>query len=105
MIAQLQTADHIGLKAERAGLASGGEDSGISPPTQGRIFMRTSVAAIAWLTAILSAVSPVPARAGGGATSAPSKYNNASQNQWHAQDTKYTITEFSSSSPKSAPKR
>jgi hypothetical protein len=67
--------------------------------------MRTSIAAIACLTAIVSAVSPVPAQAGGGATSAPSKYNNASQNQWHAQNTNYTITEFSSSSAKSAPKR
>jgi hypothetical protein len=67
--------------------------------------MRTSIAATASLTAILSVVSLVPAQAGGGATSAPSKYNNASQNQWHAQNTKYTITEFSSSSAKSTPKR
>jgi len=67
--------------------------------------MRTSIAAIASLTAILSAVSLVPAQAGGGATSAPSKYNNAGQTQWHAQNTNYTITEFSSSSAKSTPKR
>jgi hypothetical protein len=67
--------------------------------------MRMSIAAIASLTAILSLAAAVPAQAGGGATSAPSKYNNASQTQWHAQNTHYTINEFSSSSPKSAPKR
>lgn len=67
--------------------------------------MRTSMATIASLTAIASLISLVPAQAGGGATSAPSKYNNASQSQWHTQNTSYTITEFSSSSAKSTPKR
>jgi hypothetical protein len=68
--------------------------------------MSKSIAAIASLAAILSLGSLVQAQAGGGATSAPSKYNNASQNQWHSQNTSYTITEFSSSSAKSStPKR
>jgi hypothetical protein len=69
--------------------------------------MCKSMAAIAGLTAILSLGSLVPANAGGGATSAPSKYNNAAQTQyqWRTQHTSYTITEFSSSSAKSAPKR
>jgi hypothetical protein len=67
--------------------------------------MRTSITAIASLTAILSLVLLDPAQAGGGATSAPSKYNNAGQTQWHAQNSNYTITEFSSSSAKKAPKR
>jgi hypothetical protein len=68
--------------------------------------MFKSIAAIASLAAILSLGSLIPAQAGGGATSAPSKYNNASQNQWHSQNTSYTITEFSSSSAKSSrPKR
>jgi hypothetical protein len=60
--------------------------------------MSKSFAAIASLTAILSLVSFAPAQAGGGATSAPSKYNNAAQSQGHSQNTSYTITEFSSSS-------
>jgi hypothetical protein len=68
--------------------------------------MRKSVAAIASLTAILSLGLMVSAYAGGGATSAPSKYNNAGQSQAHAQNARYTITEFSSSSAKSStPKR
>jgi hypothetical protein len=67
--------------------------------------MRTSIAAIASLTATLFLVSLVPAQAGGGGTSAPSKYNNAGHAQWHSQNTNYTINEFSSSSAKSAPKR
>jgi hypothetical protein len=68
--------------------------------------MYKSVAAIASLTAILSLVSLVPAQAGGGATSAPSKYNNAGQNPRHSQNTSYTITEFSSSSARATkPKR
>jgi hypothetical protein len=57
--------------------------------------------------------SLVSAQAGGGATSAPSKYNNASHSTsayqtWHyrAQTAHYPITEFSSSSAtSSAPKR
>jgi len=69
--------------------------------------MCKSMAAIAGLTAILSLGSLIPAYAGGGATSAPSKYSNAAQTQyqWRTQHTSYTITEFSSSSAKSAPKR
>ena len=41
--------------------------------------MCKSIAAIASLAAILSLGSLVAAQAGGGATSAPSKYNNAGQ--------------------------
>ena len=68
--------------------------------------MCKSIAVITILAAILSLGSLVAAQAGGGATSAPSKYNNAGQNQWHSQNTSYTITEFSSSSARaSKPKR
>jgi len=68
--------------------------------------MCKSIAAIVGLAAILSLGSLIAAQAGGGGTSAPSKYNNAGQNQWHSQNTSYTITEFSSSSGKSStPKR
>jgi hypothetical protein len=68
--------------------------------------MCKTIAAIATLTAILSLASLVPVQAGGGATSAPSKYNNAGLNQWHSQNTSSTITEFASSSAKaSKPKR
>jgi hypothetical protein len=68
--------------------------------------MCKSIAAIVGLAVILSLGSLVAAQAGGGATSAPSKYNNAGQTQWHSQNTSYTITEFSSSSAKSStPKR
>ena len=68
--------------------------------------MHKSIAAIACLATILSLGLLVSAHAGGGATSAPSKYNNAGQSQGHAQNTNYTITEFSSSSAKSStPKR
>jgi len=75
--------------------------------------MCKSIAAIVGLAVILSLGSLVAAQgslvaaqAGGGATSAPSKYNNAGQTQWHSQNTSYTITEFSSSSARSTkPKR
>jgi hypothetical protein len=68
--------------------------------------MCKSIAAIVGLAVILSLGSLVVAQAGGGATSAPSKYNNAGQTQWHSQNTSYTITEFSSSSARSTkPKR
>jgi hypothetical protein len=68
--------------------------------------MCKSIAAIVSLAAILSLGSLIAAQAGGGGTSAPSKYNNAGQNQGHSQNTRYTITEFSSSSAKSStPKR
>ena len=64
--------------------------------------MCKSIAAIVGLAAILSLGSLIAAQAGGGGTSAPSKYNNAG----HSQNTSYTITEFSSSSAKSStPKR
>jgi hypothetical protein len=63
--------------------------------------MCKSIAAIVGLAVILSLGSLVAAQAGGGATSAPSKYNNAGQTQWHSQNTSYTITEFSSSSARS----
>jgi hypothetical protein len=67
--------------------------------------MCKTIAAIASLVAILALGSLISAQAGG-AASAPSKYNNASQNQWHSQNSSYTITEFSSSSTKaSKPKR
>jgi hypothetical protein len=66
--------------------------------------MCKSIAAITSLAAILSLGSLIPAQAGGGATSAPSKYNNAGQNQ--SQAARYSITEFSSSSVRKAtPKR
>jgi hypothetical protein len=63
--------------------------------------MCKTIAVTASLTAILSLASLVPVQAGG-ATSAPSKYNNAGQNQWRYQNTGYTITEFSSSSAKAS---
>jgi hypothetical protein len=62
--------------------------------------MRKSIATIAAVTSIICIAPLAPAQAGGGATSAPSKYDNASQHQWHSQNTSYTITEFSSSSTK-----
>ena len=68
--------------------------------------MCKTIAVIAGLIVAVSLAWPVPVRAGGGATSAPSKYNNAGQNQWHSQNTSYTITEFSSSSARATrPKR
>jgi hypothetical protein len=72
--------------------------------------MRKTIAAIA-ATAILSLGSLVSAQAGG-SSSAPSKYNNASytasatpnrNSKVHAVG--YEITEFSSSSARTAPKR
>jgi hypothetical protein len=67
--------------------------------------MCKTIAGIAGLIAILSLASLAPVQAGGGATSAPSKYNNADQNRWHSQNTSYTITEFSSSSAKASKPR
>jgi hypothetical protein len=64
--------------------------------------MCKTIAAIAGLIAMASLASSVPVQAGGAATSAPSKYNNAGQNQWHYQNTSYAITEFSSSSAKAS---
>jgi hypothetical protein len=64
--------------------------------------MVKSMIIVAAAVAILSLGSllSAPAQAGGGATSAPSKYNNSAQSQaaYRAQTTNYTITEFSSSS-------
>ena len=68
--------------------------------------MCKTIAAIVTITSFVCIASLAPAQAGGGATSAPSKYDNASQHQWHSQNTSYTITEFSSSSAKAGkPKR
>jgi hypothetical protein len=75
--------------------------------------MSRTLATIAAAAAILSVGSLGSAQAGGGATSAPSKYNNAgyttsavqAHNWRRAQAVGYTITEFSSSSAKTTPKR
>jgi hypothetical protein len=70
--------------------------------------MYQGTAAIAIAVTILSLGLLVSAQAGGGATSAPSKYNNATQHYAHAHPqaaNAYAITEFSSSSARSAPKR
>jgi hypothetical protein len=68
--------------------------------------MYQSTAAIAIAVTILSLGLLVSAQAGGGATSAPSKYSNATQHYGHPQAANaYAITEFSSSSARSAPKR
>jgi hypothetical protein len=63
--------------------------------------------------AILSLASFVPAQAGGGATSAPSKYSNATRtanadqvrNYRHERAANIAITEFSSSSAQHAPSK
>jgi hypothetical protein len=86
MIARLQSADHYWPQ----------------PSSPREMSMCKSIAAIAIMAAILSLGSLVTAQAGGGATSAPSKYNNAGQNQGHSQNTSYTITEFSSSSARAS---
>jgi hypothetical protein len=75
--------------------------------------MSKTLVAIAAAGGILSLGSLLPAQAGGGATSAPSKYNNAgttasveqTRNRQHVRAVSYTITEFSSSSARTAPKR
>jgi hypothetical protein len=69
--------------------------------------MYKHVAMIGAAVAILSLGSLMAAQAGGGATSAPSKYNNAAKHYYgHPQAANYyAITEFSSSSARSAPKR
>jgi hypothetical protein len=76
--------------------------------------MYKSIAMIAGAAAILSLGSLVSAQAGGGATSAPSRYNNAAhtasvdqtRNFRRVHAVSYTITEFSSSSARaSVPKR
>jgi hypothetical protein len=72
------------------------------------------MATITATLAILSLGPLVSAQAGGGATSAPSKYNNAAytasvdqiRNSRHAHAPSFTITEFpSSSTMTSVPKR
>jgi len=73
--------------------------------------MRKSLVTVAAALAIASLGSLVSAQAGGGATSAPSKYNNevasASLDQGRhrrtVQTVDFRITEFSSSSAKSSP--
>lgn len=75
--------------------------------------MSKNIATFAAVIAIVSGASLVSAQAGGGATSAPSRYNGSQTvklNQVHnhlpVQTANFTITEFSSSSAKaSAPKR
>jgi hypothetical protein len=74
-------------------------------PTENSMYK--SIATTATAVAILSLGSLVSALAGGGATSAPSKYSNATQHHGNPQAANYyAITEFSSSSAKSStPKR
>ena len=66
--------------------------------------MSKCLAAVAGTVAILSAALFTPAQAGGGATSAASKYGHSSQvvtNQTRtARPTDFAITEYSSSSAK-----
>ena len=67
--------------------------------------MSKCLAAVAGTVAILSAALFTPAQAGGGATSAASKYGHSSQvvtNQTRtARPTDFAITEYSSSSARS----
>jgi hypothetical protein len=107
MIAQLQSADHSARKGRTRQVKFWVRETPHKGcGAQGRKSMCKSIAAIASLAAILSLGSLVAAHAGGAATSAPSKYDNASQSQWHSQNTRYTITEFSSSSARATkPKR
>jgi hypothetical protein len=68
--------------------------------------MSKSIVAFAAAVAIVSLGSLLPAQAGGGATSAPSRYGHAAQIQNHqTQTAQVSITEFSSSSAKTSPKR
>ena len=68
--------------------------------------MSKSIMTLAAAVAMVSVGSLLPAQAGGGATSAPSRYSYTAQTQNHrAQTTQVSITEFSSSSAKSSPKR
>jgi hypothetical protein len=68
--------------------------------------MYKSTATFAIAVAVSSLGSLVSAQAGGGATSAPSKYSNATRHYGHPQAANYyAITEFSSSSARSTPKR
>jgi hypothetical protein len=75
--------------------------------------MFKTLATIAAAAATLSLGSLGSAQAGGGAASAPSKYNNAgyttsayqTRHLQRAQAAGYPITEFSSSSARTTPKR
>jgi hypothetical protein len=68
--------------------------------------MSKSIITLAAAVAMVSVGSLLPAQAGGGATSAPSRYSHTAQTQnQHAQTVRVSITEFSSSSAKSSPKR
>ena len=68
--------------------------------------MSKSIMTLAAAVAMVSVGSLLPAQAGGGATSAPSRYSYTVQTQNHrVQTTQVSITEFSSSSAKSSPKR
>jgi hypothetical protein len=80
----------------------------------GRCSMCKNILTVAAAIVIVSTGSLVSAQAGGGATSAPSKYNgtphtvkfNQAHNNLPVQSADYRITEFSSSSAKTtAPKR
>jgi hypothetical protein len=68
--------------------------------------MCKSIVTVATAVAILS-MGPLVSAQAGGATSAPSKYSNATQHHEHPQAANYyAITEFSSSSARpSKPKR
>ena len=68
--------------------------------------MYKSIFTIAGAAFVLALGSLVSAQAGGGATSAPSKYSNVDEGKgsYRAQASGYTITEFSSSSAR-RPKR
>jgi hypothetical protein len=68
--------------------------------------MSKSIVTLAAAVAMVSLGSLMPAQAGGGATSAPCRYSHTAQTQNHqAQTAQVAITEFSSSSVKSSPKR
>jgi hypothetical protein len=68
--------------------------------------MSKSIMTLAAAIAIMSLGSLLPAQAGGGASSAPSRYSHATQTQnQHSQTASVAITEFSSSSAKTTPKR
>jgi hypothetical protein len=67
--------------------------------------MSKSIATLAAAVAIVSFGMLLPAQAGGGAASAPSRYSHTAQTRNHqAHTAQVKITEFSSSSAK-APKR
>jgi hypothetical protein len=80
----------------------------MSPLPNSEETMTKSFLAIAGALACLALASAAPAQAGGGATSAPSRYSStahiarAHQSQWHAQSASVMIEEFSSSSAKAS---